>query len=1000
MGATGGESRYRCLYPLGRGGTAEVSAVYVADRRITAALKIPLPDSADSQQTFSRLAAREAYLIGRERYPGIVRLLEFPDNPATSLLLELCSGASLDRAGRIDDLSLLLNILSSLAVDLAFLKARGIIHADIKPQNFFLPSNQQDCTGSRLFYSKLSDFSLGRQEAEPESARAGAGTVGYMAPETILHGRTSHQSDLFALGVIAYWLTTGCHPFLDEDTEPVRVNARVAEEDPRPLQEIRSDIPAGLSDLISSLLAKRESDRPRSAYEVCCALEVIGAPYPFRKALRPTHLMAATDTYVEAIDSATGADLREDKYLAARAEGRKNSLRLILSANWRQGRLRFDGERFSACGGLIWPSRMRRRVLSDFSKLTFSRKKQAVVQSVIADCELDLSEEHRDTEIGDRQSPARSDLLLQLLRQKTVRRLAGRFAPQVERSGDPAGASRLYVMAGDLANAERCACDASLKLRSNHRADQALSVLRRVVSYAELRGELFAARQVLMHTGDTLKEIGDADKALQFYQQIIELYAYRTSDKLLAETYKDLGDLYKMRQDFRSGIGALERALAIYRELNDDIEISHTLNNLGNIHWVNSDLNAALLHYRAALRIQRSRDLKPEVASTINNISSIYALRSRFDRSIRLLTLSLELNKQLGHVGETARTLNNLGYVYAVSGQAALAVQSLKESLAINCRIGSRKEQLFNLENLSEMTLLLGRVKESIRYLDDGLALSAELQDKPHLATLHLTLASAHLRLGQMANAVQSLAAARSFLDRIDDKQLEALYVIHCARIRLFLGDNTMALTHALRAAEVAQKMNDRHTRLQALLVATRLNDDMDLMSEAESIADSLHLRREKLLLTYNRIERFLELRNTASAYSLYEQSSSSLLALEEDIELPRLLALAAELLIDCGRPDAAMHWLEKALAPAQSMGLIPEIASTLALRAKIECANKAYEKCYAFSRQALQMIRQLAENINNDGDRAVFLKRRSVQNLMTEVRRLGAVLGQKQRAE
>lgn len=1000
MSATSGESRYRRLHPLGRGGTAEVSAVHVADLNITGALKVPLPDSAESQQVFVHLAAREAFLIGRERFPGIVRLLELPAEPASCLLMELCSGPSLDRVGRIGDLSLLLNVLSSLATNLAFLKARGIVHADLKPQNVFLPTNWQDCAGNRLFYSKLSDFSLGRLESEPESARAGAGTVGYMAPETVLRNRTSHGSDLFALGVIAYQLTTGCHPFLGEDSEPVRVNARVAEEDPIPVRDICAEVPDGLSELIASLLAKQESDRPRTAYDVCRALEAIGARYPYAGALRPTHLMAATDTYAEALDATVTQELRDNRFLATRAERKKESLRLLLSANWRRSRIRFDGERFSASGALIWPSLMRRRVMSDFSKLTLSGKREAVVQSVLADDDLDRAEDRRQTETGRCQSPAQAVLLLQLLKQKTIRRLARKLAPQTEHSGNAAGASRLYLMAGDLANAGRSACDAALEFKANHKANQAIGVLRRVISYAALRGESYAIRQVLMHKGDILKEIGEADKALQVYRQIIEVCAGHPSDKLLAETYKDLGDLYKMKQDFRSGIVALEKALSTYRELNDEIEISHTLNNLGNIYWINSDLDAALSHYRAALRIQRRRDLKPEIASTINNISSIYAVRSRFDRSIRLVKLSLELTKELGHAGEIARTLNNLGYVYAISGKAALAVESLKESLAINSRIGSQKEQLFNLENLSEITLLLGRVKESIRYLEDGLSLSAELQDKPHLATFHLTLAGAYLRLGSVANAVQSLGSARSLLDRLDSKALEAYYLIHCSRVRLFIGDHSLALTHALKAADIAKEAGDSHTRLQALLVVTRLSDDRELIAEAQSAAADLRLSREMLFLTYNRIEQSLEHGDAVSARNFYEQSLSSLQALEEDIELPRLRATAAELLIECGQPDMAMGWLESGLASAQNMGLTPEIASMLTLRAGIESLSGAYEKCYASSRQALQIIRQLAESIDNDRDRAAFLQRRSVQNLMTEVRRLGTVLGQKQRAE
>ncbi len=987
MSATSGESRYQRLRSLGRGGTAEVSAVYVTDRRTTAALKVPLPDSTDSHQVFPHLAAREARLIGRERFPGLVRLLEPPVDPATSLLLELCPGPTLDRVGRIDNMPLLLNILSSLAIDLAFLDARGIVHADIKPQNFFLPSHWQSCTGTSLFHCKLSDFSLGRFTNEPESSRAGAGTVGYMAPETILSNETSHQSDLFAFGAIAYQLTTGSHPFLSEDAEPVRVNARVAEENPQPVRDSRPEIPEALAELISSLLAKRAADRPRSAFAVCRTLETIGAQYPYRTALRPTHFIAAAETYVEALEASVDDDLKKSSHLASITDGNKNALRLLLSANLRRGSLRFEGQRFTAVGNLVWPSLLRRNALRGFSGLALSGKRQAIIQSVVADRELG-------------QTPARLDLILHMLKQRTARRIARRHAPMVERSGNPAQAARLFVMAGDLANAERCACNASVELKSDHKPDQALRVLESVLSYAELLDERFAARQALMHQGDILKEIGEADKALAAYQQMIELYANHSPDKLLAETYKDLGDLFKMKQDFRSGIAALEKALAIYQRLDDEIEISHTLNNLGNIYCIKSEFGEALSHYRAGLRIQRRRDLKPEIASTINNIATIYAIRSRLARSIRLLGLSLNLNRELGQSGEMARTLNNLGYVYVISGQRGLAVESLQESAAINRRIGSRKELLFNLENLSEVTLQLGRVKEAIGQLNEGLTLSGELGDKRHLASLHINLANAHLRLGQAARAQQLLATARSYIDQIDDRQHEILHLIHSSRVRRFIGDRETALAMARRAAEIANELGDRHSRLQALLEITNLIDDAELVTEADATARSLGLPREQLLLTYNRIERLLELQEVSSAWSLFDDSRKNLSELGEDIEWPHLAGLAAELLFESGELEDAARWLGKALLSAQAMGLAPEIAGLLTTRARIENAHKAHEQVYATSRQALQVTRQLAENIDNDSDRAVFLNRRSVTDLIQEVRRLGAALGQKQRAE
>lgn len=1000
MSATGGESRFQRLKLLGRGGTAEVSAVFDAERKLHAALKAPLPGSTDSERVFTHLVEREVRLIGRERFPGIVKLLDHSTDSPAYLLIELCDGPTVDRIGQIDNWSILMSVLSSLALDLAFLKARGIIHGDIKPHNFFLPAGWRNCSEQQLFYSKLSDFSLGRLESEPESARAGAGTVGYMAPETIRDGRTSHQSDLFALGVIAYQLASGRHPFMHDDCEPGRVNARVTEEEPQSLKTLRPDIPAGLEELIGSLMAKNESDRPRSAFEVCRTLEQLGAEYPYRRAFRPTHLLAGIQSYDEARAATVSHELSKSSYLATRTNLKTDDLRLFLAANWRQGTIGIDGERFGATGHLFWPARMRNHVLAEFCRLSFSRKRQAIIDAVIYDRDIAEDIAVPSATVVGQSSAARSELLLQMLRPRTVKRVAARQAPREERTGNPASASHLYLMAGDISNAERCALDAASTLKQNHAPTAARRTLRRVISFAEIRGDLFEIRQAMMLFGDILKEVGEADKALNVYRQIISLYHGKASDTILAETYKDLGDLYKMKQEFRSGIEALEQALAIYRELHDDVEISHTLNNLGNIHWVNSDLIAALTHYRAALRTQRRHDLKPEIASTINNMASIYALRSRFRRAIRLLKLALGINKELGLAGEVARTLNNMGYAYAVSGQPAAAVDVLRESLIVNRRIGSRKEQLFNLENLSEITLGLGRVTESIHFLDEGSELASELNDKPHQATFHLTSANAYLRLGRIAKAQKALGSARSFLDQIDNRPMEIAHLVLCARIRQFIGDNQLALELAAQAVQAARGLGDHISSLPALLTAVRLSDDSALSADAENIIRKNNLEREHLLIHLERIERLIETGDTHGALALYADVERDIDALDEDIEMPRACVLAAELLLERGDPKTAIRLLERGVARARATGLTPELVTGLVVRASLEIKDNAYEMAYATTRQALQIIKQLAENVGNENDRAIFLSRRSVQDLMTEVRRLGAILGQKQRAE
>ncbi|RME19410.1 MAG: hypothetical protein D6800_14290, partial [Candidatus Zixiibacteriota bacterium] len=171
--------RFRLVTPLGRGGLAQVDHVYDNRLHREAALKYALAETATDSTDFAELAAREYELIGGYRFPGIVRLLQRPEAGDGFVLMELCRGITLDRLKRPLEIPAALNLLSAIAVSLEFLRAVGLVHADIKPHNIFVPPELSVLAGNGLFFAKISDFAFGRFDTEPEAARLGAGTVGY-----------------------------------------------------------------------------------------------------------------------------------------------------------------------------------------------------------------------------------------------------------------------------------------------------------------------------------------------------------------------------------------------------------------------------------------------------------------------------------------------------------------------------------------------------------------------------------------------------------------------------------------------------------------------------------------------------------------------------------------------------------------------------------------------------------------------------------------------------
>lgn len=130
-----------------------------------------------------------------------------------------------------------------VATALDALHRQQVIHLDLKPSNIL-----HRPTGEAV----LVDFGLSHHEQLPdlmeEEFRLPYGTGPYMAPEQVMGVRSEPRSDLFALGVLLYFFTTGERPF----GEPLRQKdlRRRIWRDPKPPRALRQDCPPWLQEVI------------------------------------------------------------------------------------------------------------------------------------------------------------------------------------------------------------------------------------------------------------------------------------------------------------------------------------------------------------------------------------------------------------------------------------------------------------------------------------------------------------------------------------------------------------------------------------------------------------------------------------------------------------------------------------------------------------------------------------------------------------------------------
>ena len=263
--------RYRLEEQIGQGGMARVFRATDLELEEQVALKVfTFAEATDlAVQRFKR----ELKLSRQLTHPNIIRLHDIGLHEGHRYLsMELLQGESL-KSRLLKPLGFVeaLRILEQACAGLQAAHDMGVIHRDVKPDNFFL---------TREGVVKVMDFGIAKQQAAPGVTVVGsiAGTPAYMSPEQVSNfSSVGPATDLYALGIMAYEIFTGAVPFIHEDLVPLlllHVNQK-----PVSPREKNPGVPEELERVILRLLEKSPANRYASARALLEELRAIRQSY-------------------------------------------------------------------------------------------------------------------------------------------------------------------------------------------------------------------------------------------------------------------------------------------------------------------------------------------------------------------------------------------------------------------------------------------------------------------------------------------------------------------------------------------------------------------------------------------------------------------------------------------------------------------------------------------------------------------------------------------------
>jgi eukaryotic-like serine/threonine-protein kinase len=291
--------RYEIIGQLGQGsmGVVFLGRDPYINRHVGIKISRPAADvNGEKADKYRERFFLEAQSAGRLVHPGIVAIYDagmYKD--FCYITMEYVDGPSLQKYCSVDSLfpiSKVVEIIFTVCHALDFAHKKGVVHRDIKPSNILL---------GRTGEVKITDFGIAQVKTEQTGSKGIVGSPSYMSPEQVKEGSIEDKSDIFSLGCVLYEMLTGEKAFSGENYFSIMY--KITNEAPRPIPEIRPEVP----EILWKITKKALSKTPEERYQTC-----MDFAYDLRVALRGLKGGARADRIDTIVDYVHGVPFFEN----------------------------------------------------------------------------------------------------------------------------------------------------------------------------------------------------------------------------------------------------------------------------------------------------------------------------------------------------------------------------------------------------------------------------------------------------------------------------------------------------------------------------------------------------------------------------------------------------------------------------------------------------------------------------------------------------------------
>ncbi|KAB8334650.1 CHAT domain-containing protein [Scytonema tolypothrichoides VB-61278] len=293
-------------------------------------------------------------------------------------------------------------------------------------------------------------------------------------------------------------------------------------------------------------------------------------------------------------------------------------------------------------------------------------------------------------------------------------------------------------------------------------------------------GEKGGEARTLNNIGGVYSDLGEKQKALQYYNRALPLRRAVGERYGEAATLTGIGTVYDALGEKQKALEFYNQALPLFRAVGERYGEATTLNNIGVVYDALGEKQKALSFYNRALGLSRAVGDRRGEARTLNNIGEVYSDLGEKQKALSFYNRALGLRRAVGDRGGEAATLNNVGGVYSDLGEKQKALSFYNRALGLRRAVGDRGGEAATLNNVGGVYSDLGEKQKALSFYNQALELRRAVGDRGGEAGVLSNLAYLERDVGNLEQSLKQIEPAIKIIEdlrtKIDNQDLRTSY--------------------------------------------------------------------------------------------------------------------------------------------------------------------------------------------------------------------------------